>query len=96
VRVQRHAPAAFYLQEKTLCPLYRKLCGSQGRFGHERKISPLLNFDPRTVQFVASRYTDNATRTIIFRIAYEKEVARNLQTDGHPARDQNLSLILQW
>jgi len=38
--------------------LYRKLGGPQGRPARMRKISPLPAFDPRTVQPVASRYTD--------------------------------------
>ena len=47
---------------KTRCPLYRRLDGPQGRCGQVRKISPSPGFDPRTVQLVASRYTDWATR----------------------------------
>jgi hypothetical protein len=47
---------------KTRCPLYRRLDGSQGRSGQVRKTSPPLGFDPQTVQPVASRYTDWATR----------------------------------
>ena len=47
---------------KTQYPLYRRLGGSQGRSGRERKISPPPGFDPRTVQPVASRYTDCVTR----------------------------------
>ena len=43
---------------KTRYPLYRRLGGPQGRSGQARKISPLPEFDPRTVQPVASRYTD--------------------------------------
>jgi len=43
---------------KTLYPLYWGLDGSQGRSGQVRKISPPQEFDPRTVQPVASRYTD--------------------------------------
>jgi hypothetical protein len=39
-------------------PLYRRLGGPQGWSGRVRKISPPLGFDPRTVQLVASRYTD--------------------------------------
>ena len=39
VRAQRHAPAAFYPREKNRYPLYRRLCGPQGRSGR-RKISP--------------------------------------------------------
>jgi len=35
---------------------------AQGRSGQVRKISPLPGFDPRTVQPIASRYTDYATR----------------------------------
>ena len=54
---QRHAPAALPTG-KTRYPLYRKLCGPQGRSGQARKISPPPGFDPRTVQPVASRYTD--------------------------------------
>jgi len=36
--------------------------GPQGRSEQVRKISPPPGFDPRTVQPVASRYTDHATR----------------------------------
>ena len=58
---QRHTPAALP-PGKTRFPLYRRLCGPQGRSGHERKVSPPPVFDPRTVQPVASRYTSYATR----------------------------------
>ena len=51
---------------KTWYPLYRRLRGSQYRSEQVRKISPPLGFDPRTVQRVASRYTDYATRPILF------------------------------
>ena len=47
---------------KTRYPLYRRLGGPQDRSGQVRKISPPPGFDPRTVQPVASRYTDYATR----------------------------------
>ena len=56
---QRHAPAALPL-EKTRYPLYRRLGEPHGRSGRVRKISPPPGFDPRTVQSVASRYTDYA------------------------------------
>ena len=46
---------------KSQYPLYRRLGGPQGRSGQVRKISPPPAFDPRTVQPVASRYTDYAT-----------------------------------
>ena len=51
------APAALP-PGKTRYPLYRKLGGPQGRSGRVRKISPPPGIDPRTVQTVASRYTD--------------------------------------
>ena len=49
---------------KTRYPLYRRLGGPQGQSGQVRKISPPLGFDPRTVQPVASRYTNHATRSM--------------------------------
>jgi len=42
--------------------MYRRLVGPQGRSGEVRKTSPQPGYDPRTVQPVASRYTDWATR----------------------------------
>jgi hypothetical protein len=59
VEDQHHAPAALPLR-KTQYPLYRRLGGPQGRYGRVRKISPLPGFIPRTVQPVASSYTDYA------------------------------------
>jgi hypothetical protein len=56
---QHHTTAAL-LPGKTRYPLYRRLGGPQGRSGRARKISPPPGFDPRTVQPVASRYTDYA------------------------------------
>ena len=49
-----------FTPEKFRYPLYRRLGGAQGRSGGVRKISPPPEFDPRTVQPVASRYTDRA------------------------------------
>jgi len=43
---------------KTRYPLYRSLGVSQGRSERVRKISPPPEFDPQTVQPLASRYTD--------------------------------------
>jgi hypothetical protein len=54
---QRHGPAALP-PGTTRHPLYRRLGGPQGRSGRVRKMSPPPGFDPRTVQAVASRYTD--------------------------------------
>jgi len=57
VNSQRHGPAALP-PGKTRYPLYRRLGGPQGRSGRVRKISPPTGIDTRTVQPVASRYTD--------------------------------------
>jgi hypothetical protein len=54
---QRHALAALP-PGKTWFPLYKRLGGPQGRSGQVRNVSPPPGFDPRTVQPVASRYTD--------------------------------------
>jgi hypothetical protein len=56
---QRHAPAALP-PGKTGYALYKRLGGPQSQFGRVRKISPPQGFDLRTVQPVASRYTDYA------------------------------------
>jgi hypothetical protein len=56
---QRHAPAASPLG-MTRYPLYRRLGRPQDRSGRVLKISPPPGFDSRTVQLVASRYTDCA------------------------------------
>ena len=51
-------PGRFLPPVKTRYALYRRLGGPQDRSGQVRKISPPPGFDPRTVQPVASRYTD--------------------------------------
>ena len=48
---------------KTRYPVYRRLGGPQGRSGQAENFAP-PGFDLRTVQPVASRYTDWATRPI--------------------------------
>jgi len=53
---QPHAPAALP-PGTTRFPLYR-LGGTQGRSGRVRKISAPQGSDPRTVQPMATRYTD--------------------------------------
>ena len=58
---QRYVPAALP-PGKIRYLLYRRLGGPQGRSGRVRKISPPSGFDPRTVQSVASRYTDCAVK----------------------------------
>jgi hypothetical protein len=61
---QHHTPATLP-PGNTRYPLYRRLGGPQGRSGRVQKISPPPGFDPRTVQPVASRYTDWATEIYI-------------------------------
>ena len=61
MRGQRHDPASLP-SGKTRYPLYRRLGGPLGRSGQVREISHPPEFDPRTVQPIASRYTDYATR----------------------------------
>ena len=53
-------PDRFTPGKETRYPLYRRLGRPQGRSGLVLKISPSQGFDPRTVQHVASRYTDYA------------------------------------
>ena len=50
---------------KTRYPLYGRLGGPQGRSGQVQRISPPPGFYPRTVQPVASHYTDYATQRMI-------------------------------
>jgi len=56
---QRHGQAALP-PRKTRYPLYRRLGGPQGRSGRVRKISSPPGFVCRTIQSIASHYTDCA------------------------------------
>jgi len=61
---QGHAPAALP-PGKTRYPLYKRVGRPQDRSGEVKKISlqqGFFFFDPRTVQSVASRYTDYVVR----------------------------------
>ena len=62
---------------KTRYPLYRRLGGPQGWSGEVQKISPPPGFDSRTVQPVASRYTDYAWPTEPYRTI--REIGRELE-----------------
>ena len=53
-------PRRFTSGKETPYPLYIRLGGSQGRSEWARKVSPPPGFDPRTIQHIASRYTDYA------------------------------------
>ena len=63
-------PGRFLPPGKTWYPLYRRLGGPKARSGQVRKISIPPGFDPRTVQPVASRYTDYATQLATKPITY--------------------------
>ena len=51
-------PRPLFTPRKTRYPLYKRLGGPQGLSGQVRKILSPPGFDFRTVQSVASRYTD--------------------------------------
>ena len=69
----RGTPLPLFTPGKDPVPMYRRLGGPQSRSGQVRKISPLPGFDLRTVQPVASRYTDYATRpTQNYKATYKK------------------------
>jgi hypothetical protein len=56
--LKKPRPDRFIPGKETLYPSYRTLGWTQGRSGRMRKIRSTLEFDLRTVQTVASRYTD--------------------------------------
>ena len=62
---QRHLTAALH-PGKAPVPIVRRLGGPQSWPGQVRKISPPPGFDPRTVQPVASRYTNYAIPAPLF------------------------------
>jgi len=72
VRGQRDASAALYPRERPGIHCTGTWVGPQGRSGQVREISSLPGFNPQTVQPVASRYTDYATRPTIPIILYVK------------------------
>ena len=54
-------PGRSLLPGEDILPIVQEAGGPQGQFGQVRKISPPPEFDPRTIQPVASHYTDWAT-----------------------------------
>ena len=60
VRGQRHAPAALYARERPHCT--GGWVGPRAGLDRCGKSRPPPGFDPRTVQPVASRYTDYPNR----------------------------------
>jgi hypothetical protein len=75
---------------KTRYPMYRRQGGPQGRSEQVRKISLQPGFDSRTVQPVASRYTDNVTQpTNIFQL-------HNLNTTRHRTPSFRYQIKRRW
>jgi NADH:ubiquinone oxidoreductase subunit E len=54
-------PWPLFTPRKDLVPILQEAGGPQGQSGQVQKISPPLGFNPRSVQPVASCYTDYAT-----------------------------------
>ena len=71
VGVQSHASDALPPGNRPDTQCYSGLFGPEGWSGRVPKISPLLGFDPRTVEPVASRYADwttsNVTQLIVLK-----------------------------
>ena len=65
-------PGGFLPLGKTRYPLYRGLGGPQASLDRCGKFRPPSEFDPRTVQPVASRYTDWATRPTRYKSEIQK------------------------
>ena len=92
---QHHAPAALP-PGRTRYPLYRRLEGLRSGLDGGGKNSPPPGFDPRTIQPVASSYTDRAIAAHL-NILHVYEISnflRNVADDvwrlatSHPARRQ--------
>jgi len=90
-------PRPLFTPGKTWYPLYyRRLGGPQGRSGQVRKISHPPGFDHRTVQFVASRYTDYATRptnTKIYRTIILPVVLHGCETWSPTLREERRLMV---
>jgi hypothetical protein len=71
MRGQRHAPAAFYRRERPGTYCTGGWVGPRAGLDMCGKPRPPLGFDPRTVQPVASRYTDYATRPTFCHVGAE-------------------------
>jgi hypothetical protein len=67
---QRHPPATLP-PGKTQYPLHKRVVGSQSRSARVRKISPPPGFDHRSVQSVASCYTDSSIPAHPFLVAWQ-------------------------
>jgi hypothetical protein len=92
---KRHAPTALPPGDIRY-PLYSRLGGTQGRSGRVQKISPLPGFDPRTVQPVASRYTNLAipARCCVQYYEHTKSVQRQQSSETQRSKEFVLSVTV--
>jgi hypothetical protein len=73
---QPHIPAVLP-PGKNQYQLYSRLGGPKCRSGRVQKISPPPEFNPRTVQPIASRYADWAIRLKVKYVFYKVEIIVN-------------------
>jgi len=95
VKCQHYAPAALP-PGKTRYRLYRRLGGPQGWSGRLRKISPPPRFDTRTVQLVASRYTELSRPTRYSIPHCNSDFKNNVNTSENNILDEDTSCTFFW
>jgi hypothetical protein len=93
-------PRPLFTHGKDLAPIVQKAGWAQGQSGQVRKILLPLGFDPWTVQPVASRYTDYATRSFVTvhhdqNFWLEKLQARQNLSEANTDKKIILKLIVQ-
>jgi hypothetical protein len=88
VRGQRHAPAAFYPQERPGTHCIGVWVGPRAGLDRGGKSRTPTGFDHRTAQPVASRYTDRATGPTIDK--EEEQYYRKSLSKPQPRYSQNL------
>jgi len=76
----------------THVPMYRRLGEPKGRYGRVRKISTPPGFDPRTVQPVASSYTDCAIQVHENRGKSAVDITRSKSFTLSPIIDHSYAL----
>ena len=86
---------------KTWYPSYRRLGGARDRSGQARKTSSPPGFDPRTVQPVASRCTNYATRPTKISLGYSSIIQRPVMEihvwwDVTPFGLANIHRLVMW
>jgi hypothetical protein len=93
VRGHRHAPSALFPRERPGIYCTGGWVGPKAGLDRYGKSRPLPGFDPRTVQPVASCYTDYATRPAILQYNELKRKDPNLGRIGRAATDKLLAVM---